>query len=791
MCRKSMILLASAAALVTPVETAAQTAAPTSPAGQASPVEPVNSAQATSVEDIVVTATRRSTDLQRVAATVTAIPATALKAFKIDGVLQLPTLTSGLVVSPGGGNSIFLRGVGSSSTGFNEAQTAVYIDGVYLANPAVGIYSFNNVERIEVLKGPQGTLYGRNATAGLIAVTTHDPGQELRVDASAGYANYDTLTANFYGSAPLTGNLAANVAVFYQKQSRGWGRNVFTGHDNQKGNETGVESKLVWRPTSSTKVTESFIYDYNNRDYGYAYGVAPGTIGPDGTLPLGNHLNTSRIDPSAPIQIYIGSFKIEQDLGFAALTSLTAYQNSHQVVTNQSGGAFLGQPYAGQGGVYNRLDEHNRTWTQEFQLISRRSPSRLDWVAGAFYYNDHTEISVDSFNTCVGAVCAPSFTPTRNLGRPTTLSYSAYGDVTYRFFQATRLTVGLRYTDETKGLSGSVTPLAGYPNSVAVIPGSVAPPGQLVPSTGVTYPGQPFTFVVNGVKTPQPAIPTRLHFNKLTYRVVLAQDFGDNVHAYISDNFGFKSGAFNANSFINPPARPETLHSYEAGIKSELFDRRARLNLSYFHYDYNDVQVRSLAPPAPPGNALLQNAAKERLNGVDADLSIVPFRGFTINGTFEYLDARYADYPGTTCTTPGTKIVKGGTVGPANDVTVGTATAVTCNLAGYSLVNAAPVSATLGFVYNVDTSQGSFTLSANDRYNARYPLVADHTLYNEAHHLIDASLAWTAPNKRVDAQIFVRNLTNENTYVLGQVSTSYLVTSGPPRTFGATVGFHY
>ena len=322
-------LLISAAALLTPGVTIAQSATAT---GAAESANVALATPATSVEDIIVTSTRRSVNLQNVPATVEAVTANTLQAFNVTGVGQLTSLVSGLVVVPSGGNNIFLRGIGSPSTGYNEAQSAVYIDGLYLANPALGIYSFNNIDRIEVLKGPQGTLYGRNVTGGLVSVITRDPDPVRRLDASVGYANYDTVTANLYASTPITDNLAANVAVFHQKQSKGWGLNTFTGHDNQKSDETGVESKLQWQPRTGTKVTATFIYDYNNRDVGYAYEVQPGTLGNDGTPFLGRYRDASRIDPSAPTNIYIGTLKVEHDLGFANLMSLSGYQASHALV---------------------------------------------------------------------------------------------------------------------------------------------------------------------------------------------------------------------------------------------------------------------------------------------------------------------------------------------------------------------------------------------------------------------------------------------------------------------------
>ena len=773
---KAFLLGVAPVALMACVQSAEAATAPDAPAATPAAAAVQDQPDATNgdgLETIVVTATRRSIDLQKVTATIEAVNASTLKAFNINGVLNLPSLVAGLVVTPSGGNNIYLRGIGTASTGFNEGQVATYIDGLYLANPTASILSFNNIDRIEVLKGPQGTLYGRNVTGGLISVITRDPADKPRFDASVGYANYDTLTAQGYASAPLSDTLAANIAVFHQKQSKGWSVNLFNGHDDQKGVETGFETKLQWKPGPNTKVTGTFIYDYNNRDYGYSYEVYPGTIGTDGTPYYGQYQHASRIDASAPTHIYIGSLKIQQDLGFANLMSMTGYQTSNANVLFQGGLPILGQPIAGQSASYAPFYEKNKTFSQELQLTSAPSASRLDWVAGAFYYNDHTVLQLDTYNTCVGNVCAPGAAPTRNTGYPATYSLSGYGDLTYRFFQSTKLTVGLRYTDEVKTLSGLLTPLQGRPNSVAALPAAAT----ATTAGTVFFPGQPFPGFANG-------IPTRLHFDKLTYRFVLAQDVTPDVHLYVSHNLGFKSGAFNGNAFNNPPARPEQLYATEAGIKTELFDHRVRFNLSYFHYTYKDVQLRSIAPPATPGNALLINAGSEKVDGVDGDFSLAVAKGLTINGSFEYLHAKFRDFPGTTIAVPGTKIVNG--------VTVGSPTILqNQNLAGYDVPQGVPFSASLGFVYKIDTSAGQFSLSGNDHYNSPYTLVLDSSVRQNRHHVLDASLNWMSPAKRYEVNLFVRNLTKQYVYAVGQVSTNFTIVPGAPRTFGGTLGVHF
>ncbi len=770
---KTSLALASALIAFTPAVAAAQSgqgsATPADPAAQDDPAEQGGLAE------IVVTATRRSTNLQEVPGTILAVTADSMKALNIEDVLDLPALVPGLIVQPSGGNNLYLRGIGSSSTGFNEGQNAVYIDGLYLANPAASITSFNNVQRIEVLKGPQGTLYGRNVTGGLISVITKDPTSEAHADMAMGYANYDTATFNFYGSTPLSETLGASIAIFGQRQNEGWTRNTFLNRRDQEAQEFGVQGKLQWRPTDSTKITATFIYDANDRDYGLVRQPAPGTLASDGTPYLGEHVYVSRIDTRSPFHIYVGMLKIEQDLGFASLMSLTGYQKSEAFSVFSGAQVGLGQPRTGLGVPTNEFLQQDKAWSQELQLTSAKG-SRLEWVAGAFFFDDKTRLRLDTYNTCVDGVCAPGFTPTRNDGYPTTRSYSAYADATYKVLAGTKLTVGLRYTDETKGLTGLLTPLAGRPNSVTAIP---------IPAGGAVAlrPGDPYSVAISGVQVLQPGIATTKQFSALTYRVVLAQDIGENIHAYISHNYGFKSGAYNGNGFNNPPVNPERLYATEVGLKSELFDRHLRLNVSYFHYNYKDIQIRSSAPPAPAGNVFLLNIAKSKYDGVDVDFNLAAAKGLTINGGFEYLDARYVDYPGASCVTFGT--------GTASGVTIGLPTTVTCNLGGFQVPNAPKFSASLGFVYAVETDAGRFSVSGNDRFNVSYPITPFGEIRQKQHHILDASLLWTSPSKSFDINLWMKNITDEYTYGNAQAGRDFILSPGAPRTYGVTAGVHF
>ena len=522
-------------------------------------------------------------------------------------------------------------------------------------------------------------------------------------------------------------------------------------------------------------MTGSFIYDHNNRDFGYAYQEYPGTLANDGTPYLGEYRVSDRINPQSPFNSYAASLKVQQDVGIANVMSLTGYQTSQEntLFPGASPDAGIINPALPSAAVsLDDFVESNRTWSEEVQITSKPSQSRLDWVGGFFYYHDITQEDLSVFPICGGttaASCAAGI-PTTTNGYPTTLSYSGYADATLRLFDATHVTGGLRYTDETKALTGNVIPLAGRPDSVAALP-----------ATTITYPGEPFAGSPNG-------IPTTEHFSKLTYRVVLAQDFGRNIHAYVSDNLGFKSGAFNTDLFTNKPVSPEVLDDYEAGIKTELFDRRVRFNAAYFYYDYTNVQVRSSAPPAPVGNAILENVANEHVKGVDADFTWVATKDLTFNGGAEFLDAKYDQYPGTTIEMPGTRVVT--VAGTAYTLGAPVVTA-NANLAGYTVYNSPPITISLSAVYKKETPYGVFALTANEHYSSSYPISADAILTEHADNLVDASLLWTAPNKHYDVQFYVRNLLDRYTFINSIESNSFAVVPGTPRVFGVTLGVHY
>ena len=770
------LLLASATLLVpmlVPVTANAAEAQPTAPpaTGEAAIDGQVDAAETTDagvgLNDIVVTANRRAQNQQDVPISIAAFEGETLKTMGIQSTVDLPQITPGLSITRTlVGASAFLRGVGTTTAGYStEVPIATYVDGLYLPNSAAAAFSFNNIERIEVLKGPQGTLYGRNTTGGLIHVITRDPDRETSIDTSVSYASYNTVQANFYGSTPISDTLAANVALVYIDQGKGWGRNLFTGAEVFKIKDFGAQGKLQWAPTDATKITLRGFYDKTTTDQGNAAYIYPGSVGPDGSVFLGEYNINARINPRANQRQYMVSLKGEQDLGFATLSSISGYINNRsESLQVQTGN--LGILIPGRGPVFlGGNPQKARTYSQELNLTSNGS-GPFQWIAGAFYYNDKTTISADVFGLCIGNACVPP-PPLRTSGTQRTKSYSAYGEGTYSVSPTTRITLGLRYTRDKKSLDGIVTPIPGLPNSLPALP-----PGF------VSRPGLPFAGFPNG-------IDTSLTFPKVTWKAVLAQDLSDDVHAFVSYNRGFKSGGYNPISFTNPASRPEVLDAYEAGVKSELFDRMLRLNGSVFYYDYKDIQLRSTAPPAPLGGSLLLNAASARIKGIDVDFLFAPIEGLTFNGGFEVLDAKYKSFPGGTCTTPRPLSVVAG-------VTVGGFSSLPCDLSGFRPPSSPKFSYTLGVTYAFDTSIGGFELNANDGYKSDYFWEPDNRLKQNSFHLVNASVTWKA-TERASLQLFGRNLAGEYYFSSAAEGTGGNDVHLPaaPRTYGVKARYAF
>lgn len=545
------------------------------------------------LEEVIVTAERRAVNMQEVPVAVTAVSAEMAAAAGITNVTDLQAVAPAVNWGTGiGGGSVTVRGVsGTGSTG-DESANAVYVDGVYQPFSTALLFSFNNIRSIEVDKGPQGTLFGRNASGGAVQVTTRDPSQTTQGDFSLGYGNYETTDAKAYFTTGLSETIAADISGYYSNQDEGWGVNVFNGHDMYLGESYGARTKVKWTPSELTSLT--FAYSFNHLEPAALNG--PAQVIPGENKPYYGFYNQSvNKDPLEQSIQHNASITFAHDFEFATLKNIVSYDRvDNPLQVDADYGPLL---IAHTGADY---DTYSRSWTEELQLLSSPS-SKVTWVAGFFYFWNMNFRGAPG----VGLAFAPSpGVPGTNasLGRSRNDSYASYVQATVPVFDdKTRVTGGLRYTVDHRTIDGYT---------------------QL---NNVT------TATVDDANTDK----------KFTYRFAVDRKLSDDIMAYVSVTAGFKSGFYNVTQPTNPVVKPQEVLAFELGFKSELFDNRMRLNGSVFRYDFTDIQVR--------GNTILgpvfSNAAEARINGVDIDAELRPIQGLTIQGGLQYLDAEFTSFP--------------------------------------------------------------------------------------------------------------------------------------------------
>jgi outer membrane receptor protein involved in Fe transport len=414
--------------------------------------------QATGSNDIIVTAQRRAERLQDVPIAITAIGSEALDSARVESLFDIGLVAPGVKIQQYNGAILpMVRGVSSKIAGAGvDLPIATYIDGVYIGSPYGANFSFNNVERIEVLKGPQGTLFGRNATGGLIQIVTRDPEHTPGGTMDFTVARFGTLRGQAYVTGGVTDDLAMDLAVIASTQKDGWGVNIANGKDvNKLEHDVALRSKLLFTPTSELEVRISGDYA-EQRNSRFAaqrpeYGVVPPA--PFGPPFLGDDFDiASDYQPSFVSHGGGGSIRIDYDLGSVALASISAYRASSYELRFDS-------DYTAYPGRYASTDQTDRQFSQEVQLLSN-SNSWLSWTLGGYYY--WSDGKYDPVGTVTyGAPLTPGG-PRSTTGRFTFAdqsveSLSAYGQATGEIAPGLSVTLGLRYTDESRSLVASVT----------------------------------------------------------------------------------------------------------------------------------------------------------------------------------------------------------------------------------------------------------------------------------------------------------------------------------------------
>jgi iron complex outermembrane receptor protein len=711
------------------------------------------------LEEILVTAQRRKEPLQEVPIAVAAVTAESLENNGIDTTRDLPQMVPSVQFTRSGASGLlFIRGVGTTNgAAGEESANAVYVDGVYLADLAQAINNFNNIERIEVLKGPQGTLFGRNATGGLVQIITREPGDELVASTEIGYANYETISGRAYIGGPISDKFSADVAVTKLDQNDGWGRNLTLNRDNKLQDNWGVRSKLVMRASDTLKLTLAGDYYENNDNLALGYKLDPGTVGTGGfTGPAGQD-TTLNDYPSTEQKIYGGSLTIEADMGFATLTSISAARRSR----NQSDFDVDAGPNPL---IRIAFDSGVKALQQELRLASNETEP-VSWQAGLFYL--HPEAQNNSNFT--GLQFAPAGLRGQHIvANLETDSYAAFAEATYSITPSTKLTGGVRYTEDHRDFDGGQAPV-----SLAGVEGA---------------------FAKNAI--------TKLDYDAVTYRLSVLQKITEDFNVYASFNRGFKSGSYSLQSPLNAPYLPQYIKAYEIGAKSELLSRKLRVNVSAYHYDIDDYQVRSAAA-VNPGSSLILNAATVKVDGVDLEIEAAPTNTLRLFGGITYLDSRFDKFGGANTTFqapivyPNPATCPAGLRGTRDPGVLGagarTGGFTTCfgDVSGNDTPNAPELTGNVGVSYTIPlglTSEvrGSVLYS----YNDGYVFESDNIAKQDSYDLLNASLEFRL--KDYGIELWGRNL-GDTEYAIQKItsSTGAVATLGAPRTYGVSLKFDF
>ncbi len=687
---------------------------------------------------VIVTARRRDERLQDVPIAVSAITGAQADLIGVDSTDLLTVVTPSLDFGQQPFAAIpFLRGVGSSSGGAGfESPIAIYVDDVYYASPNAKLFTLDNIESVQVLKGPQGTLFGRNATGGVIQVKTKQPEFKPSGKVTAGYANYDTISGSFYATGGLSDNIAANIAVSGSDQGEGYGESVLTGVETQKSKDWNIRAQMLINLSEKTSVKLAADYSDSESDMGANLGVLPGSVGIGGTTFSGEYNTATDGNDLVEIQQAGLSMHVNHEMSFADLVSVSAYRNTEM-------NTLLDQDASPITFFTLDLDSPTKTFSQEFRLVSN-TDGPLEWVTGVYYLN---AISKYDPATLTGIIFDPASIGDESAvyqfeDKQTLNSYSGFAEGTYRFLPDTSLTLGIRYTlDEYE-----------FESIEQTIRSSVVPEFDV--------PGGEFTLEDD--------------FDKFTYRAILDHKFTDDIMGYASYSRGFKSGGYNVaepgTADTQAAVRPEVLDAYEIGLKTSLMENRLTFNIAGYYYDYKDLAVSITRQ----GSLFVINAAAAEIKGVDADFVFSPMDGLRIAGGIGYIDSEYSEFPNGPTYTPNPNPPFGFIVGSAD-------------LSGNETQRSPELTLSVAPSYTFRAGNGAVTLAASYYHNSGYYSDPENRLEQPSYELVNASLGYQFDNG-LGIRLWGKNLTDDRyfTFLQGDFFKDPAAYA-PPRTYGITL----
>ena len=704
--------------------------------------------EAADTGDIVVTATRRAQNLQKIPIAITALGAATLQNQKITNVLDIQGLVPGLQVNRNNAAIAFtLRGVGSNFRVQGvDTTVAVHTDGVYISSPNAIQAALFDLERVEVVKGPQGVLYGRNASGGAINLISKLPTNDISGYALGTYGNFNTVELEgAIGGALVVDKILARIGGFYRNHN-GFGRNFTLDQPNNNLNEYGFKATVVVKPVETFQIIFRGDY-YRGKDNGQGTDAQPGSAPgrPRGCLPNpalcapGLTLAETRGGVIAPNpRDTFANVPTQRDLtvyGFAAeanlelgnrfaLKSLTGYRyvDSFQQLDQDQTRLSINDPFIQtvKGGQFS----------QELQLSYKGKG--VYGILGAYYFDERRDVFFRLGFPAFSFLPPPNFRDVAQIGYTKTKAYAVFGNADINVFDKLTIGIGARYSHETRGTAGFNAAIFG--------------PGVTIPLTERT-------------------------FTAFTPRFTASYEFSEDLTGYASASRGFKSGQFGV--AVPIPAEPEFLWDYEAGLKGKLLDGAARFTAGGFYYDFKNIQLQLFRGPVN----VITNAPGGKAYGLEVSLDLRLPAEFRLHGDVTY---EHSEYQGLITDNPNT--------GQAR-----------VNLSGNRFPYTPSISYNLSIEKDVSfASFGTGTLRLEDQYNSDIYLDIYQNRTNgfrAANHIVNGSYRHQI-NDQFSVLIYGKNLFDK-TYIaaanfgIAGVGATRLVNFNSPRTFGVTVKYDF
>ncbi len=762
-----------------------------------------NPGEATTLGEVTVTARRREENVQSVPAAISVIGGKLLDSSYTVNTQSLSQLVPTLYYNSANprNTAYTIRGLGSNTLSVSAANDGIepgvgfYVDQVYHGRPATASFDFTDIDRIEVLRGPQGTLFGKNTTAGAIHVISREPTFTPELNGEVSLGEFNFLQAKTSFSGPLLDNVVAGRVSAQFTRRDGVIENVRTGVDENALNNYALRGQLLFLPMENLKLrliadvsdleaaccTQSFLrVGQSLRSAGRQFPALAAGLGYE---PPSRDVYDRLTDIDADLRIDTqdggASLITEWNLGSQTLTSVSAWRYWDWNVANDRD--YIGVPIQ----TLQRIPSRQDQYSQELR-IATNGAGPLNYVGGLYFYTQEISgqpTSVYGSEAAYWLLNRANFTVPipRNLldgygqigqSRFDVKSYAAFGEVSYEVIPRLTGTLGLRYTYEDKN-GTYATQVFGGPDLSQYIPATAA---ELKRAQLSILRPQNYSAADSG--------------GNVSGRANLAYQLTEGLLSYASYAYGFKSGGLNQSGLPldaqNQPAlataviKDEKNSTIEVGLKSTLFDGRATANLAVYRSVVEDYQanvVSSLETAAL--RSYPANVPEVRVQGVEVDVVALLFKGFQVRASMAYADGENTDYPAGPC-----------------PLEVQTAATVACNLTGVRLAGLSKWVGTIGFDYTLPAGPGAVLLHVDSNARTGYNSDTSASQYTEisGYTVTNASLGYRF-RTGWEADVFARNLfdTNYITALTIQTGNSGLILGQPsdPRIVGMTVRYRF